>query len=154
MILHDSLSTLHRALDASAIEASCLATQASGVEVGHFVDGTAGRSKAGGHQALHGLVLLAAAGGEIVAIAPAILWFAVHGAQHVLQLGEVARQDLGTNSGQRAGGAFAVLGQLLGGGAFAACAGFAGERKVGRGLVRHVVADYLGGVRGHDKISI
>ena len=58
LALTGSSSILHRALDAGAIEASSLATQVGRMEVGHFVGGMASRGHAGGHQTLHGLVLL------------------------------------------------------------------------------------------------
>lgn len=125
IILHDSSSTFHRALDAGGIKASSFATRASGVEIGHAAAYTASRSQAGGHEALHGLVLLAATGSKVIAIAPAVLRFALYGTQHVLQLGEIARQNIGADGRQCAGGAFAVLGKLLGGGALAAGAGLA-----------------------------
>ena len=154
IILHDSSSTFHRALDAGGIKAGSFATQASGVEIGHAAAYTASRSQAGGHEALHGLMLLAAAGGKVIAIAPSILRHALHCAQHVLQLGEVARHDCVADGRQHAGGAFAVLGQLLSGASFAAGAGFADQRIGGSGLVRKVMAGNLGWIGDHDKIPV
>ena len=138
-----SYSTLHRAVDASAIEASRLAAQAGGMEICHFVGSTASSGQASGYQALQCLVLLAAAGGKVIAIAPSILRIALHGAQHVLQLGEVARHDCVADSDQRAGGAFAVLGQLLGGAGLAAGTALADQRECRRLLIRQMLAGSL-----------
>lgn len=149
-----SWRTTKSALNASAIEASHLATQAGGVEVGHFVGGTASRGEAGDHQTLHGLVLLAAAGGKTIAPAPLAFRVLRNGAKHVLQIGEVARQDCGADGCQRADGAFAVLGHLLSGDPFATGAGFAGYRVVGRDFVRKIGTGSFSRSGDHDKIPI